>query len=261
MISAMRQESAITMNLEQYRQSGSEQLRTRAVLAEVPTQGLHALDIGARDGHFSRLLAERFARVTALDLSQPSIDHPTITCVAGNAAALQFDASCFDFVLCAEVLEHIPEPTLSLACKEIARVAADRILIGVPYRQDIRLGRTTCSHCGGRNPPWGHVNSFDEARLQSLFPSCAVESVSFVGETTAVTTGLATRLLDYAGNPFGTYDQEEPCVHCDKPLGSPQMRTLAQRIATRFGTWMQQLAQRAEPPRGNWIHMQFRKLP
>jgi hypothetical protein len=70
---------------------------------------------------------------------------------------LGFADDFFDFVLCAEVLEHIPTASLSRACSELGRVSKHYVLIGVPYRQDIRVGRTTCWSCRKKNPPWGHI--------------------------------------------------------------------------------------------------------
>ena len=101
----------------------------------MPASGRQALDIGARDGHFSLLMAERFEHVVALDLSIPNVVHPKVTCQQGNAADLMFDERAFDFVFCAEVLERVPLDVLPRVCKEIERVANDAILIGVPYRR------------------------------------------------------------------------------------------------------------------------------
>jgi len=247
------------MDLTEYRASDAEQLRTTDLLHAMPQTGRHALDIGARDGHFSRLMAERFEHVTALDLTLPDIPHPRITCLKGDAADMPFADRNFDFVFCAEVLEHIPPAILPKVCLEIERVASGQVLIGVPYKQDIRVGRTTCSHCGQRNPPWGHVNSFDEARLASLFPGCRVEKVAFVGTNTAQTNFLSSSLMDYAGNPYGTYDQEEPCIYCGNSLGGPPDRNLSQRVATKLAFWSRHVTDAFAKPRGNWMHMVLRR--
>ena len=225
------------MDLTEYRASSSEQQRTADLLRLMPAKGCHALDIGARDGHFSLLMAERFDRVTALDLEQPIISHPSIECVKGDAAKMQFPDDAFDFVFCAEVLEHVPTPILQRVCKEIERVSSDRILIGVPYKQDIRVGRTTCYSCGKLNPPWGHVNSFDERHIENLFGSCKVEAISFVGANTSQTNSLSAALMDFAGNPYGSYDQEEACIHCGRHLLPPPKRNTAQLVATKLAFW------------------------
>lgn len=243
------------MDLTEYRNSDAERARSASLMGLVPPHGGAALDIGARDGFFSRLLAERFERVVALDLQAPDIAHERVQCVQGDITALQFADGSFDCVFCAEVLEHIPPQRLQQAGRELARVARSTLVIGVPYKQDLRLGRTTCGACGKSNPPWGHVNSFDEARLASLFPGFQTVRTEFVGRTRDVTNALSAALMDFAGNPYGTYTQEEPCVHCAARLQPPRPRNLPRKLATRLATLLTRAQQRRTPVRGNWIHM------
>lgn len=247
-------------DLAEHRASASEQERIKSLLSLIPLSGDSALDIGARDGYLSRLLADRFKEVTALDLERPSIDDARITSVQGDITRLQFPDNCFDLVLCSEVLEHIPPPLLPTACNEIARVANRIVVVGVPYKQDTRWGRTTCEQCGGINPPWGHVNCFDEVLLRALFSSLKWEESAFVGFTSAQTNSLSTALLDYAGNPYGTYAQEEGCVHCGQPVGKAAARTSSQRLATRVAILINRFQHIFVKSRPNWIHVAFSVL-
>ncbi len=221
--------------------------------------GDSALDIGARDGFISKLLADHFAAVTALDLQRPQIDHERIRCVQGDITALGFPDASFDLVFCAEVLEHIPPHLLATACRELARVAGQYVLIGVPYRQDIRVGRTTCSRCHKVSPPYGHVNTFDQSRLSQLFPGLTVAKRSFVGETNEHTNSVSSALMDWAGNPYGTYSQDEPCGHCGAVLTNPPERTALQKAATKLAFVGTGLQQRFVKPHGNWIHLLLKK--
>ncbi len=176
-------------------------------------------------------LAERMESVVALDLECPPISHPRVLPISGDVANLEFTDRYFDVVLCAEVLEHLSPNRLPRACAELARVARGVVVIGVPYREDLRCGRTTCQHCGAKNPPWGHVNSFDEPALRELFSTLEWTTVSYVGRKRERTNALSTALLDFAGNPFGTYDQSETCVYCGHTLGYRGRRTPLQRVA------------------------------
>lgn len=221
--------------------------------------GKSALDIGARDGFISRLLTDHFSMVTALDLEQPSIDHDRIRCVKGDITAMHFADASFNLVFCAEVLEHIPSHFLGTACRELARVSSDYVLIGVPYKQDIRVGRTTCSRCGKINPPWGHVNTFDENRLSELFPEFTAANRSFVGTSDAQTNVLSCALMDMAGNPYGTYAQEEPCVHCGANLTPPPERRLWQKVLTKVAFAATTVQKPFTAPHPNWIHLLLRK--
>ncbi|MDP2004466.1 MAG: class I SAM-dependent methyltransferase [Rubrivivax sp.] len=246
-------------DLSAYRANPREVERVSRLFELLPTRGPSVLDVGARDGHLSSLLADRFERVVALDLDVPEVAHPRVSCVAGDATALDYPDNTFHTVVCAEVLEHIPASLLPLACREIVRVASHCAVIGVPYRQDLRLGCTTCRSCGATNPPWGHVNSFDEHRLVTLMTGMTPMVTDFVGRTRSASNALSARLLNFAGNPFGTYDQDETCVHCGQALQRPAARTFAQKVATRVGTWGLGIQERFTPWRGNWIHMRFEK--
>ena len=248
------------MDLTAYRNKEIEKARTDDLMALLPDncRGT-ALDIGARDGWFSSLLAEKFDKVTALDLEKPSIIHTRIHCVKGDATDLNFDSGEFDLVFCAEVLEHITSKHLQKACTEIKRVANRYILIGGPFKQDIRIGRTKCYTCGKRNPPWGHVNSFDELKLKNLFSLCDVKKISFVGENNECTNSFSVLLMDFAGNPYGTYHQEEPCVHCGGKLRKLPQRNILQKVATRAAFYSKNIQQRFRSPHPNWIHILFEK--
>jgi ubiquinone/menaquinone biosynthesis C-methylase UbiE len=247
------------MDLAEYRVSANEQLRTSDLLGHMPASGRAALDVGARDGHFSLLMAERFDKVFALDLTMPSISHPNVVCMTGNAATLEFPDRSVDFVFCAEVLEHIPQERLADVCRELERVCNSKLLIGVPYQQDIRHGRTTCYSCMEKNPPWGHVNSFDEQILRKLFPNMKVESITFVGENTEQANAISALLMDFAGNPYGTYDQEEPCIHCGQRLAPPPPRTFGQKVLTKLAFIARSATGIFSTPRANWIHVLFSK--
>lgn len=247
------------MDLSDYRQTGAEQARIANLFDLIPPRGRRALDVGARDGYLSKRLAERFESVVALDLEKPEIDDPRVEAVKGDASRLPYDDDTFDVVLCSEVLEHIPSPTLEAVCAELVRVASAAVVIGVPYAQDLRCGETTCHGCGTHNPPWGHVNSFDEARLRGLFDAARWQRSSFAWRSKSRTNPLSAALLRYAGNPFGTYMQEEPCVHCGQALGSPPPRSLPQKLATRGAFVLNQLQRRTQAVRPMWIHVLLTK--
>jgi hypothetical protein len=244
-----------------YKDKESERERERAadLIRLLPAGGEWALDAGARDGYFSFLLADRFKEVTALDLEQPTILHERIRCKKGDITNLDFHNDSMDFVFCAEVIEHIPPRLLNKACSELSRVTKDYLLIGVPYKQDTRVGRTTCYTCGKKNPPWGHVNIFDQHRLKRLFPTFQIEKLSFVGISDHATNWFSTQLMDLAGNPYGTYDQNEPCIHCGHKLKSPPERNLLQKVFTRIAFYARSVQKPFVRTHPNWIHILFKK--
>lgn len=248
------------VDLAKYRQTESEQRRVADILQLVPGGSEVALDVGARDGYLSQLLADRVKSLTALDLETPSVSHPHVACVKGDVTQLSFPDASFDLVVCTEVLEHIRPELLRQACSELMRVASRHLLVGVPYRQDIRVGRTTCGICGGVNPPWGHVNAFDEELLRTLFAGWTVEKTSFVGHNDSSTNRVATLLMDLARNPYGTYGQEEPCIHCGSQLGDPPARTMAHKVLSKVAFWTANATAPFHRPHAYWIHQLLTKV-
>ena len=155
--------------------------------------------------------------------------------VPGDVTKLEYPDNSFDVVLCAEVLEHIPPHLLAQACSEISRVAKHTVVIGVPYRQDLRVARTTCLLCGRKNPRFAHVNSFDELRLKALFKELQKQTkVAFVEKNKDYTNALSAWLMDLGGNPWGTYEQEEGCIYCGNQLVRPAERPFYKRVCTRL---------------------------
>lgn len=246
------------MSLAEYRKTQSEQDRIGDMLALMPSGGA-VLDVGARDGYISVRLADRFDSVTALDLQMPSISDERVRCVVGDVTRLSFPSDSFDVVVCAEVLEHVPPHLLNDACCELARVAKRYALIGVPYRQDTRVACSTCGQCGSINPSWGHVNSFNEAKLKRLFSGMEVVKVSLVGECDLYTNRLSAFLMDYAGNPYGTYSQHEPCVFCGAQLASPPPMNPLQKVSAKCAIWGMKAQSVVNGSHANWIHVLFRK--
>ena len=247
------------MNLDQYRNSDKEQLRINSLMGLVPYNSRCALDVGARDGYLSKKLTDYFDTVTAVDLEIPKIEHKKVISQKGDITHLDFLDSVFDLVLCAEVLEHIPTKNLVQACSELCRVTKNYLIIGVPYNQDLRFGRTTCNSCKQKNPPWGHVNSFNLKNIEALFPLMKIEKIEYVGASKFKTNCISTFLMDLVGNPYGTYAQEEGCIHCGQKILAPLERNLTQKILTRIAHNINVVQQFFTIEQANWIHVLLKK--
>ena len=246
------------MELEGY--SAKERERITDLMRLMPRGRRSVLEIGARDGYFTKLLLGCFDQVTALDLIKPDISHPDIIPVQGDVADLQFADQSFDVVVCTEVLEHIPPAHLEAAGSEIQRVARFELVVGVPYRQDIRIGRTRCPNCGRRNPPWGHFNSFDRARLGGLMDRCRVREQKFIGSETERTNALSAWLIDAAGNPWGAYGPGERCAYCGTPLATPPQVANWRKALAKAGLALSRAQTRLASPRPIWLHTVFEKI-
>jgi cyclopropane fatty-acyl-phospholipid synthase-like methyltransferase len=237
--------------------SALEQLRLERLISLLPKNVTSVLEIGARHGVMTQRLAEIYDQVTALDLKKPLFQIDGVRTVEGDVQRLEFPDNSFDCVICTEVLEHVPD--FGAGAKELVRVSNNYILLGVPYRQDTRVGRTTCVHCGNISPPFGHLNSFDEGKIRSLFSGAEISAIEYVSENRERTNIVSSWLQDLGGNPYGTYDQEEACIHCGGKLESPKQLPAIRRLAAALGSRLYRLQYALNRPRPTWILVLFKK--
>ncbi len=104
-------------------------------------ESTNALDVGCGSGFIMRRI--RKGTVTGVDLSDTALAmarknlarQANVRFVKGNAEKLPFENNYFDRVVCADVLEHVPNP--EKAVSEIARVAKKgaTIVIALPNEE------------------------------------------------------------------------------------------------------------------------------
>jgi len=251
------------MELEEEAKTHKERERVGRLVAMIPRIGESVLEIGTRDGYIAKQLTGLFKVVVALDLKNPKVDHPAVTSVEGDVTSLQFSDNEFDSVVCSEVLEHLDPAQVQKACDEIVRVAKQHVIVGVPFEQDIRIGRTACSACGGINPPFGHRNEFSRTKLERLFSKLVTEKADLVGRERKMRTNwLSVKLMDLAGNPFGTYAQLEKCLYCNREIVPPlRERSLLKRVCSRSSLALMTLQNlpKKDQEKPIWIHLVFSK--
>lgn len=131
-----------------------------AVAASMPDA--RVLEVGCGEGDIASLLRSRWSSVTALDLPDAGlrdqwqdVDGPSF--LHANAEKLPFPDSCFDLVVCVEVLEHLFDPQRGL--DELARVGRRHLVLSVPREPLFRMGNLLSGrhlHDLGNTP--GHLN-------------------------------------------------------------------------------------------------------
>lgn len=96
------------------------------------------LDAGSGRGHTAAVLQRHGCRVAGVDLGRAAPDSLRGRYAIARTEALPFATDAFDAVLCAHVLEHIPD--IFAAVQELRRVARRRLIVVLPVERPYLRG-------------------------------------------------------------------------------------------------------------------------
>jgi hypothetical protein len=65
--------------------------------------------------------------------------------------------------------------------------------------------------------------------------------------------------MDLAGNPYGTYTQEEGCIYCNEKLVRPNQTNISSKILAKIAVKIDSFCKPFKSPTPNWIHVNFAK--
>jgi len=131
------------------------------------------IDVGCGSGRQMAVLSEVCAHSTVIgaDLSLEQARRarqtaPSAAVVVPSSTDLPFRQGSFTHTLCAEVLEHQPQPELTLASLRRILAPGGTLVVSTPYRERIR--HVVCIHCGNITPLSGHLHSFAEGDMKDM---------------------------------------------------------------------------------------------
>ena len=154
-------------------EGSQKRLDSLARIAEKHANGRTLLNIGCGNGYLERAAKQRNWKVLSVDPDRQSIERlqaEGIEAHCGLIESLPIASDSVNAVICTEVFEHLKPETMETGLKEIRRVLVPGgVLIGsVPYRENLADNEVFCPDCKKRFHRWGHEQSFDEAKLQSV---------------------------------------------------------------------------------------------
>jgi SAM-dependent methyltransferase len=138
--------------------------------------GDKVLNIGIGGGVFEKLATENGLQVYSLDPSEKSIDKIKSflgdeKAKVGYSQSIPFESDYFDGIIMSEVLEHLDNEIIIKTLNEVRRVLkkGGKFIGTVPYKENLTEQIVICPKCGERFHRWGHIQSFDENRVYSIF--------------------------------------------------------------------------------------------
>jgi 2-polyprenyl-3-methyl-5-hydroxy-6-metoxy-1,4-benzoquinol methylase len=98
-----------------------------------------ALDVGCAKGFLVKALQDLGVNAKGIDPSEYALSKAISKGVKlGIAQKIPGKANQYDLVICFDVLEHLPESEVPLACKELLRVAKKNVIVRVPTKVEER---------------------------------------------------------------------------------------------------------------------------
>lgn len=150
-----------------YDAANQAELRFAKLLSLLDPTTINILDVGSGNGLITNKLHDRF-EVSAMDISEAALQSVICPKVVASITSIPFADNSFATLNCNEVLEHLTDQELTLSLTELKRVAQKHIIIGVPHQEQLPRYHYRCAVCGNIEHPYGHLQSFDDKRLNAL---------------------------------------------------------------------------------------------
>ncbi|HEU4657948.1 MAG TPA: class I SAM-dependent methyltransferase [Capillimicrobium sp.] len=171
---------------------------------------------------------------------------PTMTAVRSRPGPLPFADASFGTVLCLDVLEHIPGPERAGFVAELARVAADRVILACPTSEAQAIDDFLRAQLGEPMPTWLAEHYACGLPTPAEVAACACGVDGFTGTEIGTANGLLAVMAAVADSlpPFDAVARAEAHAH------APEWIELF--AAARFGTsprkiWLIERIEQREP--------------
>ncbi|MFH1194370.1 MAG: class I SAM-dependent methyltransferase [bacterium] len=180
------------------------------------------LEIGAGAGFALKYVDKIECSYFTVDISAKNVGRlrskitKLIFPVCGDVFRLPFASESFDFVLIAEVVEHLSKPEDAL--RELNRILKPNgsIVISVPYKE--KISYQLCIHCNKPTPTNAHLHSFNEDKLIKLFTGSGFSIIKLTTCLNKITNRLHLNLiLKFLPFPLWKFFDRIPNFITDKP--------------------------------------------
>ena len=227
---------------------GPEADRVARTLELIPEGVESVLDVGCGDGRLTNRLAETGRAAVGLDMSREALSHVRVPRVLGSCDRLPFPARSFDLVLCSEVLEHLPPAVYDRTRAELSRVAYRYVIVGTPFREQLKERFTRCPVCATTYHVYRHLRSFDVVTFADLLPGFHVERHRLCGDLRVPRSSLELRLRQDLGGAYPAVPTSV-CPVCDHRGASATSWT---PLAV-LGEGLYRVRRRMAKPTAHWV--------
>lgn len=213
-----------------YGLSETVQERVGFIIHKIPENVQSILDVGCGNGVMTNILNKQFNEVLGVDNSAEALESIEGRSLLSNCDNIPVKDRSYDLVLSSEMIEHLPNDVLLKTISEFERISAKYILVSVPNNELLNARNIHCPQCGDNFHSVGHLQSFNQLNLRSLFSNKF--KVLEEGEFGKKQLKHIPSIVRIKQNVFGQFFKAGPNVICPN-CGNKQFNAKKGNIFTK----------------------------
>lgn len=197
---------------KQYGLTPDYEERIKLILDMLPGDINSLLDIGCGKGEIINSIRSQSPRLRniGLDISHEALTYVDGLKIVGELPKIPLKDRDFDLVICLQVLEHIPNHLYQDSLREIERLSNRYLIVGVPFRENLRVKQVMCATCMRSSHSDGHLHSYDHDDMRRLFKDFELQSEVLAG----VVQPRKSQYQVWIDQNIGGYRYQPATFHC-----------------------------------------------
>jgi len=150
------------------------------ILGQIPASAQHVLDVGCGGAWLAKELVPAGKTVVSMDISTTNpiravelVASPRHFGLVADVFHLPIRPDSFDCIIASEIIEHVKDPELFLACLFNVLKPGGTLIVTTPFNEAIQ--QSLCIHCNQLTPHNAHIHSFTAEKIRSIAPKLAGE--------------------------------------------------------------------------------------
>lgn len=237
---------------QRHNPSDLEWSRVLETIKMIPAEVKSVIDVGCGDGLLTNQLLDQYEKVLGVDVSNEALKHVKAEKIVAGMDLLPLPDQSFDLGICAEVIEHLPNPIFKESLLELQRVSKKYILITVPNDEFLRDRFVKCPLCFCTYHRYRHLHSFKLEGLINLLPLFEYVNHRYLGGLTVRPYRWDTIFRQNLGNHWHVSDTCV-CPQCGYTGSGPLRRGLI----SYFLSVLRKLLPKKRKP--HWVAVLYRR--
>jgi 2-polyprenyl-3-methyl-5-hydroxy-6-metoxy-1,4-benzoquinol methylase len=197
------------------------------IVHQIPKEAQAVLDVGCGGAWLAKELIPQGKKVMSMDISTTNPIRAVELVASENHFGLVADVfhlpiqpNSFDCIVASEIIEHVKDPELFLACLFNVLKPGGTLIVTTPFNESIQ--QSLCIHCNQLTPHNAHIHSFTAEKIKSIAPKLAGKLKTKTFNSKVLVNLQLHLLLKFM--PFGMWKLTDGFFH--RFMGKRDMRLM-----------------------------------